>query len=226
MLCESAILEEFYKFKTGESVDAELIERILYFYKTPFIHTERQKWLMKKYDKRKFENFESKGGFKKLKELFYTSKFRVILSKKHSNFPFINIYGDRLENNFTASFKGKRKVDCKEVDGESREKALVHFKALFKNAKSIFIFDKYLKKADLEKLINECEISEDKIFLTQKKQNEFKMCKIDKTNRNLTKSNTHDRYIVIDGKIDIILTSGFEYLFDTDKDFTYVLKEK
>lgn len=36
----------------------------------------------------------------------------------------------------------------------------------------------------------------------------------------------HDRYIIIDDKISINLTSGLEYLFKNDKDFTYIISEK
>lgn len=36
----------------------------------------------------------------------------------------------------------------------------------------------------------------------------------------------HDRYIMIDDMISINLTSGLEYLFNTNKDFTYIISEK
>ena len=36
--------------------------------------------------------------------------------------------------------------------------------------------------------------------------------------------NLHDRYLIIDNKIEIILTSGFDYLFDNSKDFTYIVR--
>ena len=47
---------------------------------------------------------------------------------------------------------------------------------------------------------------------------------IDKAH-NLNNKNTHDRYIMIDNNIEIILTSGIDYLFDTSKDFTYIIRE-
>jgi len=34
----------------------------------------------------------------------------------------------------------------------------------------------------------------------------------------------HDRYILIDNAIEIVLSSGFYYLFNTDKDFTYLIR--
>ncbi|MDM8567468.1 hypothetical protein QUF74_17700, partial [Candidatus Halobeggiatoa sp. HSG11] len=38
-----------------------------------------------------------------------------------------------------------------------------------------------------------------------------------------TYDNYHDRYLLIDSQIEIILTSGFDYLFDKNKEFTYVV---
>lgn len=35
----------------------------------------------------------------------------------------------------------------------------------------------------------------------------------------------HDRYIIVDKKIQIILTSGIDYLMDTSKDFTYIIQK-
>lgn len=34
----------------------------------------------------------------------------------------------------------------------------------------------------------------------------------------------HDRYIIVDRKIQIIFTSGIDNLIDTNKDFTYIIR--
>ena len=34
----------------------------------------------------------------------------------------------------------------------------------------------------------------------------------------------HDRYLVLDDKLEIILTSGFDYLVKTEKEFTYIVR--
>lgn len=36
--------------------------------------------------------------------------------------------------------------------------------------------------------------------------------------------NLHDRYLIIDNKIEIILTSGIDNLIDDSKDFTYIVR--
>ncbi|EJH2022155.1 hypothetical protein NCV10_001948, partial [Campylobacter jejuni] len=35
----------------------------------------------------------------------------------------------------------------------------------------------------------------------------------------------HDRYIIVDKKIQIILTSGIDNLMNIKKDFTYIIRE-
>lgn len=71
-------------------------------------------------------------------------------------------------------------------------------------------------------LQKKCDISCD-IFLPAEQQKKVKIGKPDKTHKNYIKN--HDRYIIIDDKLEIILSSGVDYLFDTGKDFTYVIRE-
>lgn len=35
----------------------------------------------------------------------------------------------------------------------------------------------------------------------------------------------HDRYLVIDGEVEIILTSGIDYLFDDEKECTIIVRK-
>lgn len=37
--------------------------------------------------------------------------------------------------------------------------------------------------------------------------------------------NAHDRYVLIDGKMEIVITSGIDYLFDTDKECTLLVRK-
>lgn len=34
----------------------------------------------------------------------------------------------------------------------------------------------------------------------------------------------HDRYLIVDDKLEIILTSGFDHLNDSSGDFTYIVR--
>ncbi|MEE3704962.1 hypothetical protein V2I29_05150 [Campylobacter sp. CX2-8023-23] len=216
---------EYLKFRNQCEFDLRCIEALLRYFKGEFIFTKEQ---LRNADE-EIASFD-KNRFLQLADK--TPKFQLILCDDNDNFPNVNIFSDRIENNLSATFKA----------GEQRNKAIEHFKALFKDAKSIFIYDKHIYKnhnlTSLEKLIEECKIKCN-IYLDRNTYNELNKNKnlsskikskiaIDKAH-NLNNKNTHDRYIMIDNNnnnnIEIILTSGIDYLFDTSKDFTYIIRE-
>ena len=228
---EDDLAQELCNFKQQENYDDRIVERILYYYKAPILVS--QKYMKKCYeDEATLSRILANNDidFKRsLEELAATQTlYKIILSKDKSEFPFVNIFNDKLENNFTATFKS----------GEPRTKAVKHFTSLFYNAQSIFIFDKYIKKTDLEYLIRECKVNECvdeiKIVKSEKaesdggiKQNTQIMgvkVQVVANDQNYNKDNTHDRYINIDDKIEIILTSGLDNFQNTLKDFTYLIR--
>ncbi|MBD5164958.1 MAG: hypothetical protein HDT10_03910 [Helicobacter sp.] len=177
-----------------------------------------------------------------LEELANDTVYKIILSQNKSNFPYINVFNDKIENNLTATFSKQ----------EERTKAKEHFKALFRNAKSLFIYDKYLcdnqdsfkqfaewcfpkqklsifypPSSCIPKKIRTNFISAIKILCTELK----KICEDWAIKENLdgeinnSYNELHDRYIIVDRKIQIILTSGIDYLMDTSKDFTYIIRK-
>ena len=200
---------EYLKFRNQCKFDEECIEALLCYFKGEFIFTKEQL----SYASKEIASFDMSIFLPHLDKI---PKFQLILCDDNDNFPNVNIFRDRIENNLSATFKA----------GEQRNKAIEHFKALFKDAKSIFIYDKFLTKPNLKpnltKLQKECCISCD-IFLPEDQQRELKIGKVDKTHKNYT--NNHDRYIIVEDKLEIILTSGIDYLFDTSKDFTYIIRE-
>jgi hypothetical protein len=46
-----------------------------------------------------------------------------------------------------------------------------------------------------------------------------------KTNTSPRYQNAHDRYLLIDGKMEVVITSGVDYLFDTDKECTLLVRK-
>ena len=196
---------EYLKFRNKCEFDLQRIEALLRYFKGEFIFTKEQFANASK----EIESFDMDRFLPLLDK---TAKFQLILCDDDNAFPFVNIFRDRIENNLSATFKA----------GISRDKAIEHFKALFKEAKSIFIYDKFLTKPNLAKLKEECSVYCD-IFLPENQQREFKIGKTDKTHKNY--ANNHDRYIIVDDKLEIILTSGIDYLFDINKDFTYIIRE-
>ncbi|MCR8678913.1 MULTISPECIES: hypothetical protein [Campylobacter] len=212
---------EYLKFRNQCEFDLRCIEALLRYFKGEFIFTKEQL----SYASKEIASFDMSRFLPLLDKI---PKFRLILCDDNDKFPNVNIFSDRIENNLSATFK----------KDDPRDKAIEHFKALFKDAKSIFIYDNYLYEnhnlASLEKFIEECKI-QCNIYLDRNTYNKIKTNKnlspkikykiaIDKAH-NLNNKNTHDRYIMIDNNIEIILTSGIDYLFDTSKDFTYIIRE-
>lgn len=207
---------EYLKFRNKCEFDLRCIEALLRYFKGEFIFTKEQLANASK----EIVSFDM-GRFLPL--LDKTPKFQLILCDDDDTFPCVNIFRDRIENNLSATFKA----------GISRDKAIEHFKALFKEAKFIFIYDAHLKTDKLRELVEKCQIKCD-ICLEVEKYNELNtnlaLTQISENikpdrHHNLNKYNTHDRYIVIDNNIEIILTSGVDNFLNQNKDFTYVIRE-
>lgn len=212
---------EYLKFRNQCKFDEGCIEALLCYFKGEFIFTKEQL----SYASKEIASFDMSRFLPLIDKI---PKFQLILCDDNDKFPNVNIFSDRIENNLGATFK----------KDDPRDKAIEHFKALFKDAKSIFIYDKHIYKnhnlASLEKFIEECKIkcniyldrnTYDKLNKNKNLSSKIKSkIAIDKAH-NLNNKNTHDRYIMIDNNIEIILTSGIDYLFDTSKDFTYIIRE-
>ena len=119
---------EYLKFRNQCEFDLRCIEALLRYFKGEFIFTKEQLSDVSK----EIASFDA-GRFLQLSNK--TPKFKLTLCDDNDNFPFVNIFSDRIENNLSATFKA----------GEQRNKAIEHFKVLFQEAKFIFIYDNYLK---------------------------------------------------------------------------------
>lgn len=159
-----------------------------------------------------------------LEELAKLTKYKVILSQKENPaYPYLNIFNDVYDNTFTAAFKRH----------EVRDKAFDHLKALCRNASKIWIYDNFFNRSLKE------NVETLKRFLPQKKllltYPEGQLEEIDINDLHTfcpywsfagEKLVTHhDRYIIIDNKIEVILTSGFINFSETTKDCTYIVRE-
>lgn len=202
---EDDLAQELCNFKQRENYDDRIVERILYYYKAPILVS--QKYMKKCYeDEATLSRILANNDidFKRsLEELAATQTlYKIILSKDKSEFPFVNIFNDKLENNFTATFKS----------GEPRTKAVKHFTSLFYNE----CVDE-IKIVKSEKAESDGGIKQNTQIMGVKVQ-------VVANDQNYNKDNTHDRYINIDDKIEIILTSGLDNFQNTLKDFTYLIR--
>jgi hypothetical protein len=135
-----------------------------------------------------------------LEKLAEQTRYKLILNTEKSDFPYVNILKDSIEKNFSLTFRV----------GENRDKAIQLITALCANAK--FIYLTLLHEDHLTSKVSEIK----KIYAGWK-------IKLDSRH---TFSKSHDRYLLIDNQIEIILSSGFQYLFAMDKDLTCLIRFK
>jgi hypothetical protein len=224
------LLKEFYKFKRSSDFDKNLIEKLFNYYTAGELTNAAQLERIGINDTRLLFNLSKanpKYRNKTLEELCEETIYKFILNTERDDYPYININSDRIERNFTATY-GKN---------ESRDKTIKHIKALCQNAQNILIYDvnlqKYkdniitkiagiLPKKQLTIINKDGQLSQTQIKLLKNLCEDWRI----KKDRKNTYYDYHDRYLLIDNQIEIILTSGFDYLFDENKEFTYIVRKK
>lgn len=238
--------EELCKFRNNESCNTRIVEKILHYYKRYPIFTTIDLLQKYYYDFPTILNsvlsnvttprinIDSSTAIDIAKHTIY----KVVLCNDKSKkdiFPYIYIGGDRIENNFTATF----------FKNEPRQKALSHLNDLLSVATEISIYDIYLlkQKWNRKSFAQFCKLLPPTNKLTIKYlggNTNSKVCKIMGRyvrkmypNWNWVVENyikkkgtyAHDRYLIIDNKIEVIFTSGIHHLINTDKDFTYIVRQ-
>lgn len=212
--------KEYCKFKEGEICDRFLIENLLHYYKPSILTNTSQLKRIGKSISPQLETSLRKSGFttQPLEDLAQSTIYKIILCTDKDYYPYVNINGDKIENNLTACFFKR----------ESRLKAINHMTALCRKAKTISIYDKYSfqdnENIELLKTIlplKDLTIIYDSQYMNIKRLQEY--CE-KWTFADRTFPEYHDRYLVVDDKLEIILTSGFDYLVKTEKEFTYIVR--
>ena len=223
------LLKAYYNFKSSKGVDQNIITNLFKYYISGHLTNSAQLKRIEANDESLQQQLAQNGYINQtLEELCEKTIYKLILNTERNDYPYININADKIERNFTATY-GKN---------ESRDKTIKHIKALCKNAKYIFIYDKhmirYMTDEVLQKISNilpqkklniiykNGQLSQTQISRLKK---EGKNWKIQPDNKN-TYNDYHDRYLLIDNNVEIILTSGFDYLFDENKDFTYIVRNR
>ena len=111
---------------------------------------------------------------------------------------------------------------------ESRKKAIDHISALCRKADTICVYDRYSfnNNENIELLrgflpLKKVSIIYDSQYIDVSLLRGYcdKWTFIDRT-----LPEYHDRYLVIDNHLEIISTSGFDYLVKTEKEFTYIVR--
>ena len=231
IVLDDDLFKDYHKFKNGEKLDQEEIERIkhlLHYFKgeliTNIAQYERVGLPIDTALKKKL----AQNGLKRQPNEELAQKrslYKIILCCGRSDFPYVDVMSDKekIENNISSFYD----------NAERRSKAIKHLRALCAEAKSIIIYDKYFAEKDKEErnintLINILPSKKLSISLSHISANGIK--KLQSTCQDWDPKlddklkGKHDRYIIIDDTIEIVLSSGFDHLSDDSSDFMYVIR--
>ena len=225
MVLSDELLKEYFKFEHGENCDKRVIEQLLRLYKPVIITNKAQYTRIGKELSRKLNYVLTVNSLKSqsLEELASKTTHKIILDTTRNDFPFVNINQDIIESNLTSSLDRN----------DSRKKSILHIKALCESAKNIHIYDKYFNSnGDRNTEVLKQILPQKKLVIwfgdiliedrfTQKLRQHCTDWEIQTT----AMKSYHYRYIVIDDKIEILLSSGFHYLANIENDLTYVVRE-
>lgn len=220
LVLSDELQEEYCNFKEGKVYDRTLIENLLHYYKPAILTNISQLKRINKSISTQLEVGLRKSGYttQSLEELAQKTMYKIILCTDKDQYPYVNINGDKIENNLTACFFKR----------ESRKKAIDHISALCRKADTICVYDRYSfnNNENIELLRGFLPLKKVSIIYdSQHIDVSLLRGYCDKwTFIDRTLPEYHDRYLVIDNHLEIILTSGFDYLVKTEKEFTYIVR--
>lgn len=165
---------------------------------------------------------KSRLGVGRPEDLVNKTEYKLILTDDKSDYPYVNIHCDNIETCLTGCFYQK----------DNRVKAIEHLKTLCKDASKITVYDKFLSENNsylvLKDIIpnKKIDINYVSAHLNEESINDLKSTLNECNFKQIRDTDTqhHDRYIVIDDKKEIILTSGFEYLKENKKEIAYIVR--
>ena len=243
IVLSDGLLKLYLKFKKGNNLnpkEKKKLEQLLAYYKPHQTNKDQYDRINEPVDSAMMAQLQA-SGFNGLNErdLATKTKLKLILTdaKCLYAYPYVNIDGsDSLKMCFTGTFKQKPRSKCVE-----------HLIALCENASDVTIYDNYLceprsvdsglldrvfglfsSNTNVEVLLSSDSFASQyaaaKDWWIQHKGN-YSGITAD-FNQVSSTANFHDRYMKISsstGNIEVLLSSGFDYLFQNAKDFTYVV---
>jgi len=237
---EDDLISEYIAFQKGRSYNKNTIIKLFKYLHLPFKMSVKQKNDIG-LDDEIAKSLSDSGtviirNFVDEDTLIEATKLKLMLAKDRTcgtyPYPYINILEDETDVSFTSTYK----------NGEDRNKAVEHIKALLKDSSNIKIYDKYLSKinrtndswlinkqvllAILPRKVIEIDIYCDANWNRSRETDLTRICTDWTINKEEWIHTVHDRYIETD-KVIILLSSGIINLSDvSEKDFTYVVKIK
>lgn len=218
---------ELSRYRAQEPFDRKLVEAILRFPIMSGPVTNIAQYERCQVDLRIEKKKElAKNGLRRqsLEELADNNTYmKFILCDDSSTFPYVNVLDD------------KEKFECdvaiSYLDMESRDKCEAHLKALCQRAKKIVIFDRYITEKSQEQIFEflsrvfphrELELlcynfTDEQVEALQTHCEQWVIKKREE-------ARFHDRYLLIDDELEIVLSSGLDHLSIPNSDLLYVVR--
>lgn len=232
VVLSDALYAEYYKFRFGAEYSKDIINKIMAFRFDGFVTNVRQCKAVGIPIPAAYETALRSCGMDnqscvELSREFTVYKIVLTNDPAKKGFPYVNI--DSKDEKISLTLSGSFKIR------EKRTKAVEHISALCKGAKTLFIYDAHLDSVDKGYFDR---VAEDlnKIIPTTKV--EVKYCVMDtKFIQYLREQSVvrtfvqtpipvhHDRYIIVDDRLEIIISSGFDHLtLDNRRELTYIVR--
>lgn len=218
-----ALCKQYFLFKEHKDYDKNIIMHLLKFHCGEFLINTKQLdriGISREVSKNLHDSLR-RSGFttQTLEDLAGKTDYKLILCDDRSDYPYVNIEQDQISSTITGCFY--RNI--------SRDKAVMHIKALCKQAEKICLYDKYISDC-LNVLSLFLPDKKVEIECGPKQLEASNMAYIQNMNAKWILKNElrmkmhHDRYIIIDDKVEVILSSGFKYLGEVSNELTYVVR--
>jgi len=231
LVLSDELQKAYLDFKHNCDFNRDVVTKLLNYYKGPFVTNISQlRRLNAEISPSLDQQLRSAGHTTQSLEELAAAKtsYKLILSQDQNIFPFVNINGDAIENNLTGSF----------YRGQTRVKAISHIKQLCSKADEICLYDKYIASSGssqtnqqvlnfLASLLPHKKLKivyQDGHLLDSDVRFLQAICDKWEFEKRTHIPDHHDRYLIIDNKIEIILTSGFSSLINNTKDITYIVR--
>ncbi|MBE0508371.1 MAG: hypothetical protein IBX50_16910 [Marinospirillum sp.] len=228
---ENGLLKVFYDFKQGlvQETSTAVIQNLLRMYQPPHITSVAQLKAVGVDDPALFQQLATMQYINQTaEELAPLTRYKLVLSEASAVYPAVKLGSDVVSQELVMTLK----------PGDDRTKAHAWLKALLDNARTITLVDRYLcveqtgrLKASSRQFLQLLPKRSLSIFFsayTTALASEVKqICHQWKVKQDSSPRYTsvHDRYLLIDGELEVVVTSGIEYLFDTSKECTLLVRK-
>ena len=219
---------QWHNFIRSKNYDRQIVERLLHLCKPPILTNVAQ---LKRLgiDDSALKTRLAKDHLisQSLEELSEKTLYKMVLSSDKDIFPFVNIFTGKFNSYYTMTF----------APGEDRSRLHSHLRGLFEKTSYVLLHDVYLadqwkSSVSFFKLFPRKKLS---FFLSYSTNKKLKIEQIREV-KSICNSWTikkdgrdrygyfHDRYVLLDDKLEILITSGIDYVFDDSKECTVVFR--